>query len=112
MWPRARAAGRAVARRGSLLILNALKDRPARWTEIQEATGLQSMTLNRALKTLEAIGLIAAKPISTPRKGTEAYELLPVGRDLFEILLTLESDAVPGIVEAAVNGLSTARTKD
>jgi DNA-binding HxlR family transcriptional regulator len=75
----------AVARVGdrwSLLLIDALLDRPQRFNELQEAVaGISTNVLSARLKHLETERLVVARPYQD-RPVRHAYELTASGRDL------------------------------
>ena len=75
----------AVARAGdrwSLLLIDALLDRPQRFNELQEAVaGISTNVLSARLKHLETERLVVAWPYQD-RPVRHAYELTASGRDL------------------------------
>ena len=75
----------AVARVGdrwSLLLIDALLDRPQRFNELQEAVaGISTNVLSSRLKHLETERLVVARPYQE-RPVRHAYELTASGRDL------------------------------
>jgi DNA-binding HxlR family transcriptional regulator len=71
-----------VGDRWSLLLVEALMDRPLRFAALQDAVpGISTNILTARLRHLEASGLVLAVPYSErPRRF--AYELTAAGRDL------------------------------
>ena len=71
-----------VGDRWSLLLIDALLDRPQRFNELQEAVaGISTNVLAGRLKQLEAERVVLARPYQQ-RPTRHSYELTAAGRDL------------------------------
>lgn len=71
----------SVGDRWSLLVIEALLDRPLRFTDLAAGVGIAPNILSRRLRHLEHEGLIVATPYSR-RPLRHAYELTAAGREL------------------------------
>lgn len=104
---RTRAIGHALIAAGGPAVMNALEDGPRQWTQIQEETGLDSVTLNRARNALVNAEIIVSRPIRSLRKGSMAYELSEFGRELQKLLTIAEKLTGTLPIETRSDGTGT-----
>jgi DNA-binding HxlR family transcriptional regulator len=83
------AALRRVGDRWSLLVIDALLEKPLRFNELQvEVVGIATNVLTQRLRQLEAAGVVVARPYSR-RPIRYTYELTRAGHELGDALRLL-----------------------
>ncbi|MFI5045165.1 MAG: winged helix-turn-helix transcriptional regulator [Acidimicrobiales bacterium] len=93
---------RRIGDRWSLLVVDALRDGPRRYGELERAVGgIAPNVLAKRLRTLEADGLIVAAPYQD-RPVRMAYELTQSGRNLTDALALLRAWGGSGRSDAGV----------